>query len=312
MYNTKVFKDRAEVSWNVVFEEQTLPDGKSNKGRVQAYRRPDLHRRRRALPDGAQARARHQGPLRADRGAVQAALDAAAPAARDRPALLARRHAQIDDFTNEGVVAVQLLALPGQPAGQPRSSRSPAPSPTEGATGWADTTMMHAEAPHPNCAYMWLEHSLAAQAPGRSRRLVRLGAGRARPPARATRCSADRAARPTARELRQASISGARRSPKCGDGQPRRLRALLLAGSTDYIAIGSGGPLQAPRRHHERRAAVSFASVAATSARSAPSTTSASTSPDGEFFAMLGPSGSGKTTCLRLIAGFEQPTAGRS
>lgn len=31
---------------------------------------------------------------------------------------------------------------------------------------------------------------------------------------------------------------------------------------------------------------------------------------DGEFFAMLGPSGSGKTTCLRLIAGFEQPTNG--
>jgi putative spermidine/putrescine transport system ATP-binding protein len=30
----------------------------------------------------------------------------------------------------------------------------------------------------------------------------------------------------------------------------------------------------------------------------------------GEFFAMLGPSGSGKTTCLRLIAGFEQPTHG--
>src|ERR1700712_2029769 len=31
---------------------------------------------------------------------------------------------------------------------------------------------------------------------------------------------------------------------------------------------------------------------------------------DGEFFSMLGPSGSGKTTCLRLIAGFEQPTQG--
>lgn len=30
----------------------------------------------------------------------------------------------------------------------------------------------------------------------------------------------------------------------------------------------------------------------------------------GEFFAMLGPSGSGKTTCLRLVAGFEQPTGG--
>jgi putative spermidine/putrescine transport system ATP-binding protein len=31
---------------------------------------------------------------------------------------------------------------------------------------------------------------------------------------------------------------------------------------------------------------------------------------DGEFFSMLGPSGSGKTTVLRLIAGFELPTAG--
>jgi len=31
---------------------------------------------------------------------------------------------------------------------------------------------------------------------------------------------------------------------------------------------------------------------------------------DGEFFIMLGPSGSGKTTCLRLIAGFDRPTAG--
>jgi len=32
---------------------------------------------------------------------------------------------------------------------------------------------------------------------------------------------------------------------------------------------------------------------------------------DGEFFSMLGPSGSGKTTCLRMIAGFERPTAGQ-
>ena len=31
---------------------------------------------------------------------------------------------------------------------------------------------------------------------------------------------------------------------------------------------------------------------------------------DGEFFSMLGPSGSGKTTVLRMIAGFESPTAG--
>src|SRR5579862_7116130 len=32
--------------------------------------------------------------------------------------------------------------------------------------------------------------------------------------------------------------------------------------------------------------------------------------PQGAFFSLLGPSGCGKTTTLRLIAGFEAPTAG--
>ena len=31
---------------------------------------------------------------------------------------------------------------------------------------------------------------------------------------------------------------------------------------------------------------------------------------EGEFFSLLGPSGSGKTTVLRMIAGFESPSAG--
>lgn len=39
MYNTEVFKE-PPTSWNVVFEEMTLPDGQSNKGRVQAYDGP--------------------------------------------------------------------------------------------------------------------------------------------------------------------------------------------------------------------------------------------------------------------------------
>src|SRR5690349_8210697 len=33
--------------------------------------------------------------------------------------------------------------------------------------------------------------------------------------------------------------------------------------------------------------------------------------PQGSFFALLGPSGCGKTTTLRMVAGLEQPTAGR-
>ncbi len=40
MYNTDAFKDKPPTSWSVVFEEQILPDGKTNKGRVQAYDGP--------------------------------------------------------------------------------------------------------------------------------------------------------------------------------------------------------------------------------------------------------------------------------
>jgi len=73
--------------------------------------------------------------------------------------------AQIDDFTKEGVVAspswpyqVNLLQADKKPIAST--------IPQEGATGWADTTMMHAKAPHPNCAYMWLEHSLQPKVQG--------------------------------------------------------------------------------------------------------------------------------------------------
>ena len=165
MYNTEVVQGARPTSWNVVFEETDLPDGKSNKGRVQAFDGP-IHIADAALYLMApQARARHQGPLRADRGPVPGGADLL----RQQNQIVHRywhdAMMQIDDFTNEGVVAsgswpFQVNLLKSKSA--PIASTIPA----EGATGWADTTMLHADAEHPNCAYLWLEHSLSPKVQG--------------------------------------------------------------------------------------------------------------------------------------------------
>ena len=164
MYNSEVFKE-APKSWNVVFEETTLPDGKTNKGRVQAYDGP-IH-----IADAANylmAKKPELGikdPYELNEEQYKAALDLL----RVQRTLVGRywhdAMIQIDDFKTEGVVAsgswpfqVNLLAAEKQPIAST--------FPEEGTTGWADTTMLHAEAAHPNCAYKWMEHSLSPKVQG--------------------------------------------------------------------------------------------------------------------------------------------------
>jgi putative spermidine/putrescine transport system substrate-binding protein len=161
MYNTEVFKDAPPTSWNVVFEEMTLPDGKSNKGRVQAYDGP-IH-----IADAAQYLMFHKpelkitSPYELNEEQYKAALDLL----RVQRTLTARywhdAFIQMDDFKNEGMAAsgtwpFQVNLLQGE--GIPVASTIP----QEGATGWADTTMMHVDAANPNCAYLWMEHSLSS------------------------------------------------------------------------------------------------------------------------------------------------------
>jgi putative spermidine/putrescine transport system substrate-binding protein len=161
MYNTEAFKDAPPTSWNVVFEEMNLPDGQSNKGRVQAYDGP-IH-----IADAALYLMTHKpelgitSPYELNEEQYKAALDLL----RQQRTLVSRywhdAFIQIDDFKNEGVVAsgswpFQVGLLKG--GGAPVASVIP----TEGATGWADTTMLHAEAANPNCAYMWMEHTLSS------------------------------------------------------------------------------------------------------------------------------------------------------
>ncbi|WP_246547306.1 ABC transporter substrate-binding protein [Ancylobacter defluvii] len=165
MYNTEAFKGEAPKSWNVVFEEQTLPDGKSNKGRIQAFDGPIY------IADAALYLMAHKpelgikDPYELTEAQYKAALDLL----RQQRKIVQRywhdAMIQVDDFTNEGVVAssswpFQVNLLVSQK--KPIASTIPA----EGATGWADTTMMHVDAAHPNCAYMWMEHSIAPKVQG--------------------------------------------------------------------------------------------------------------------------------------------------
>ena len=157
-YNTKAFKTPPQ-SWEVVFKEMKLDDGKSNKGRVQAFDGPIYIADAALYLMRAKPELGIKNPYELDENQYKAALTLL----RDQRKLVSRywhdAMVQIDDFTNEGVVAssswgFQVNLLQGKKA--PIASVVP----KEGATGWADTTMMHADATHPNCAYLWMEHSI--------------------------------------------------------------------------------------------------------------------------------------------------------
>jgi len=161
MYNTDVFGDSPPNSWSVVFEETTLPDGQSNKGRVQAYDGP-IHIADAALYLMAnKPELGIKSPYELNQDQYNAALDLL----RVQRTLVSRywhdAFIQIDDFKNEGMAAsgswpFQRNLLQGD--GAPISSVFP----KEGVTGWADTTMMHVDSENPNCAYMWMEHTLSS------------------------------------------------------------------------------------------------------------------------------------------------------
>jgi putative spermidine/putrescine transport system substrate-binding protein len=163
-YHTKVFP-KPPTSWNVVFEPMNLPDGKPNKGRIQAYDGP-IHIADAALYLMTKNPALGiANPYELNEQQYAAAL----AVLRQQHPLIHRywhdANVQVQDFTNEGIVAssswpFQVNTLVGNK--QPIASTIP----REGVTGWADTTMMHVTAQHPNCAYRWLEWSLNPKVQG--------------------------------------------------------------------------------------------------------------------------------------------------
>jgi putative spermidine/putrescine transport system substrate-binding protein len=159
IYDTTVFGKTPPTSWSVLFETQTLPDGKPNTGRVEAYDGPI------AVADAALYLMKKKPELGivdpyelapAQYSAVIALLK------QQRPLVLRYWHdatVHVDDFKAGKIVAssgwpYQVNAL--------KAEKKPIESviPAEGCTGWADTTMLAADAPHPQCAYAWMEWSL--------------------------------------------------------------------------------------------------------------------------------------------------------
>ncbi|BDA77800.1 ABC transporter substrate-binding protein [Leptospira kobayashii] len=164
MYNTKIFKT-APSSWTVVFEEQKLPDGKSNKNRIQAFDGPIYIADAALFLKHTKPELGITDPYELDEKQYGAVIDLLKKQRQLVPKYWHDAMVQVDDFKKGNLVAsstwpFQVNMLAGEK--QPVSSVIP----VEGATGWADTTMLHIDSKHINCAYKWLEHSISLKLQG--------------------------------------------------------------------------------------------------------------------------------------------------
>ncbi len=158
VYDTRVFP-KPPKSWSILFEAQKLPDGKPNQDRIQAYDGPI------AVADAALYLMKKNPELGIRDPYELSPTQYAAVVAllkQQRPLLNKYWHdatAHVEDFKQSRIVAssgwpYQVNAL--------KSEKKPIESviPAEGCTGWADTTLLAADAPHPVCAYKWMDWSL--------------------------------------------------------------------------------------------------------------------------------------------------------
>ena len=154
MFNTDVVKP-APTTWEPVFDANSPYAGK-----VTAYDSPIY------IADAAMYLMSHQPDL----GITdpyelsQSQLDAATELLKTQAALVKKYWAvytdQIDGFESGDMVIG--TAWPVNQSVIVADKKVPVSSviPSEGVTGWADTWMMSANAPHPNCMLKWMEYTL--------------------------------------------------------------------------------------------------------------------------------------------------------
>jgi putative spermidine/putrescine transport system substrate-binding protein len=164
VYNTDTFKT-PPTSWSVVFEAQKLPDGKPNKGRVQAYGGPIYIADAALYLKSKNPELGIKDPYELNETQYAAVLDLLR---RQRPLIKGYwqdANAQVLDFQNEGIVASGSWPFQANTL-LANKAKVASTVPAEGATGWADVTMLATGAKHPNCAYKWLEWSISPKVQG--------------------------------------------------------------------------------------------------------------------------------------------------
>jgi putative spermidine/putrescine transport system substrate-binding protein len=154
MYNTEVVTE-APTSWDVTFEADS-----PYAGQVTAYDSPIF------IADAAMYLMAHQPDLGITDPyeLTQEQFDAAVELLKQQSELISAYWAlytdQIDGFLDGSMVIgtawpVNLTYTKG-----PEAANAEAVIPSEGATGWADTWMISANAPHPNCMLMWMDWTM--------------------------------------------------------------------------------------------------------------------------------------------------------
>ncbi len=164
MYSSAAFK-QAPDSWRVLYEAQLLDDGLSNKGRLQAFDSPI------SIADAAlylkfkQPELGIDDPFALTEHQYQAVINVVRVQHELLQGYWHEANVHIEDFKQGRFVASS--AWPFQVNTLRKQGQAVASViPKEGATGWADSTMLHVRAKHPNCAYAWMEWSLQPKVQG--------------------------------------------------------------------------------------------------------------------------------------------------
>ncbi len=155
-YNTEEFTE-APTSWSAVF------DGADHAGDISVYDSSIFIADAALYLKNTQPELGIENPYQLTQEQFDGAIALLEELDANEPLYWADYTDQISSYASGDVVVgttwplqVNLLQADGAPI--------EAITPEEGTTGWSDTWMMYAEAEHPNCMLMWMDHMLSAEA----------------------------------------------------------------------------------------------------------------------------------------------------